>query len=291
MMVIGEHAVVLGGPALVAAIDQRAHVQVDALEGDKVELHSQIAPPLETRLGTPPGSGPYRFLLAALTAVGVDRGVRITTTSEIDPTMGLGSSAAITVAALGALSAFMGRAADDVHDRALVIVRAIQGRGSGADLAASARGGLLRYALRDGALTADMDAMPNPPVIALKYVGYKTPTGEVLARVEEAAEKRPDHYRSTYEAMRLCASAGVAAAQDASWDALAAQMDAYQGLMTALGVSDDALEALVEEARDAGAMAAKISGSGLGDCVMSFGAVPPGWTEVPLAPHGLIIDG
>ncbi|MEM1234315.1 MAG: mevalonate kinase, partial [Pseudomonadota bacterium] len=122
MMVIGEHAVVLGSPALVAAIDQRAEVRVEGIAGDRVELHSQIALPLETRLGTAPGNGPYRYLLAALKAARVDRGVRITTTSQIDPTMGLGSSAAVTVAALGALSAFMGRTPNDVHEQALAIV-------------------------------------------------------------------------------------------------------------------------------------------------------------------------
>ncbi|MEM6277402.1 MAG: mevalonate kinase, partial [Pseudomonadota bacterium] len=224
MMVIGEHAVVLGAPALVAAIEQRAQVHVEGIAGDTVELHSQIAPPLETRLGTAPGSGPYRFLLAAINASGVDRGVRITTSSQIDPTMGLGSSAAVTIAALGALSAFLGRKPNDVHQRALSIVRAIQGRGSGADLAASLCGGLTAYALRDTGLSADMEVMPSPPVIALKYVGYKTPTAEVLSLVGEAAEKRPNYYNRIYEAMRHCASEGVAAAKTAHWEGLAKHM-------------------------------------------------------------------
>ena len=291
VMVIGEHAVVLGAPSLVAAIDQRAEVTVEALEDNKVEIFSEIAAPLETHLRALPMIGPYRYLTAAIKELGVERGVRITTKSQIDPTMGLGSSAAVTIAAIGALARMLGREID-VHRTALSIVRDIQGRGSGADLAASLHGGLVGYQLEEPAGTvARFDAMPVPPTLALKYVGYKTPTGEVLEQVAWAASKEPRYYSRVYEEMRLCSEAGIESAKAGRWAALAAHLDAYQNLLEALGVSDENLEELVFDARMKGAMAAKISGSGLGDCVLAFGSVPEGFTPAGLAGEGLVIHG
>ena len=62
--------------------------------------------------------------------------------------------------------------------------------------------------------------------------------------------------------------------------------------MDALGVSDDALNAIVADARGSGATAAiKISGSGLGDSVVAVGDVPPGFTPVHIAHEGLVVYG
>lgn len=288
VMVIGEHAVVLGAPSLVAAIDQRAQVTVEPLEGDRVEIVSEIAAPLEARLGALPSLGPYSYLTAAIKKLGVDRGIRITTKSQIDPTMGLGSSAAVSIAAIGAMARAFGRDID-IHQTALSIVRDVQGRGSGADLAGSLHGGLVGYQLEEAAGTvARFDVMPAPPELSLKYVGYKTKTGEVLEKVAWAASKEPRYYARVYEEMRLCAEAGIQSAKAKHWAALAAHLDAYQGLMVALGVSDENLEELVLAARMKGAMAAKISGSGLGDCVLAFGSVPDGFSPAALATEGLV---
>ncbi|MEO0484740.1 MAG: mevalonate kinase [Pseudomonadota bacterium] len=281
VMVTGEHAVVYGHPCVVAAVEQRATVTVAPLPGRTVRVHSALGE-VETTLDALEPAGPLRFVLACVAAIGPEQGVEITTTSAIDPTLGLGSSAAVTVATFGALAAFSG-AEVDIHAEALVIVRAIQGRGSGADLAASLHGGLSRYQLG-----AAVEALPVPPAMSLKYVGYKTPTGEVLARVAEAWAGRD--VDALYTRMGAAAEAAVVAARARDWAAMAVALDGYQGLMAELGVSNADLDALVDEGRGQ-ALAAKISGSGLGDCVLAFGGVPHGWERAKLAREGLVIHG
>ena len=59
--------------------------------------------------------------------------------------------------------------------------------------------------------------------------------------------------------------------------------------MRELGVSDAKMEQMIESAK--GAMAAKISGSGLGDCVVALGKTPEGFTPVEIAQRGLVIHG
>ena len=66
-------------------------------------------------------------------------------------------------------------------------------------------------------------------------------------------------------------------------------MSKYQLLMEDLGVSDAKLDQMIRDARrHQGLLAAKISGSGLGDCILAFGDVPEGFTPVKFADTGLL---
>ncbi|MEM8591795.1 MAG: mevalonate kinase [Pseudomonadota bacterium] len=232
IMITGEHAVVYGHPAIVAAIDQRAEVRVEALPRDQVEIRTTFGA-VSTTLSALKPEGVLRFVNACILAVAPETGVSITVTSDIDPTLGLGSSAAVTIATLGAL-AKLGARDMDIHAEALAIVRELQGRGSGADLAASLRGGMVRYVLDHVP-----EPLPMPPALALKYVGYKTPTGEVLARVAAAWEGRD--VNALYARMGGAAEAAIAAAKEKDWTSMATALDAYQRLMAQLGVSNSDL--------------------------------------------------
>ncbi|MEO0751704.1 MAG: hypothetical protein AAFY25_07865, partial [Pseudomonadota bacterium] len=143
-LITGEHAVIYGAPCIVAAIEQRATVELCHTDKPRLRITSQIAPPADLSLSDLAVSGPYRFVIAAVLMYreALPGGLRIEIRSEINHTLGLGSSAAITMAVLAALE---GAAPDDLHDRGLRIIRDIQGRGSGADLAASLHGGVMSY--------------------------------------------------------------------------------------------------------------------------------------------------
>lgn len=279
IMVTGEHAVVHGHAALVAAVDQRARVSLSERPREEIEIHSALGS-LSAPLSALRTEGPLRFVVACFLAIAPKAGVRLQISSDIDPTLGLGSSAAVTVATLGALAHFTGKDVD-LHAEALSIVRALQGRGSGADLAASLHGGLIRYQIGQQTQKLSM-----PPALSLKYVGYKTPTGDVLAQVEDAWKGRD--VSELYTRMGASADAAIAAAETRDWAAMATALDQYQELMVELGVSDPALDALVDAGRGE-ALAAKISGSGLGDCILAFGGVPHGWERAKVAGQGLVI--
>lgn len=301
IMLTGEHAVVYGHPALVCAVEQRITVRVAPLDGGRVEIRSEIADPVLKSLDDLAPTGPMRFVEAALLQYRAQlTGVSIDITSEINPTLGLGSSAAVTVATLAALNHMTGAGEGQsaLHLRALSIVRAIQGRGSGADLAASLFGGMVAYQLPYhliqgtpalDAAPAQITPMPTPPALSLKYAGYKTPTAEVLARIAGEMERRPGEIAAIYARMGACATQATEAASAEDWQALAGHLNTYQGLMAELGVTDETLDQIIAGA--SGAMAVKISGSGLGDCVVAMGDEPHGFTPAPLAAEGVIIHG
>ncbi|MEM7441069.1 MAG: mevalonate kinase [Pseudomonadota bacterium] len=297
-IITGEHAVVYGHPGIVCAIEARIHLRATRRDDGLLIVHSDIAAPqtLPVNPWAAP-EGPYRFVLAAFERhhAKLPGGATVHIRSEIDPTMGLGSSAAVTVAALGAFARLAGSEVTGLHTPALQIVRAIQGRGSGADLAASLMGGMLAYRLPGDMLTtvpdraaADITPLPVPPPLALGYCGYKTPTAEVLAQIADAMVGNEAAFDALYGRMGNCAAAAARAAQTQDWVAFSTALDAYQAMMEELGVCDETLARLVSQARRTdGVMGAKISGSGLGDCVLALGAVPEDFAPAPVAETGL----
>lgn len=301
VMLTGEHAVVYGHPALVCAIEHRVTVRLLPLPGRAVEIHSDIAAATRTTLDDLRAEGPMRFVQAALLRYRsrLPGGVAIHIASEIDPTLGLGSSAAVTVATLAALNALSeaGATPAELHLQALGIIRQLQGRGSGADLAASLFGGVLSYQLpgsllsgvpTDPDLFAHIQPVPAPPPLSLCYVGYKTPTGDVLAAIARRMSDDPVRFEALYDHMGQCSTAATRAIRNRDWPGLAVELKRYQALMSDLGVSDDNLNRIVASAGVA--MATKISGSGLGDCVLAMGEVPEGFTPVRLAQDGVRIN-
>jgi len=308
-MITGEHAVVYGYPAIVCAIDQRIEVVATPIDARLIEINTTIAEPVSMSLDDIQVDGPNRFVLAvaAQYAGRLAHGIRLTINSQIDPTLGLGSSAAVTAATLAALNFFVHqdvltgaaglhqRQLGDLHRTGLAVIRELQGRGSGADLAASLCGGMLAYQLPKSVLAGaqinddpSIQPLPPAPSPSLRYSGFKTPTAEVLALVSAARDKDKQGYDNLYLQMGSAAEAAIQAALSSNWRLFADHLQDYQVLMKALGVSNDILDKTVADAlSDSNPLAVKISGSGLGDCVLAIGSIPDGFTPVTIATDGI----
>lgn len=313
IMITGEHAVVYGHPALVAAIEQRIMVSFEERSDRLIEVHSDICPTTSIPIEETRPDGPLRYVLGAVALYrsGLKHGLTIRITSDINPTLGLGSSAAVTIAMLGGLKLWVdgpkrnnGQLSQSdyqvIHHQALGLVRQIQGRGSGADLAASLHGGMISYQLPPELISvqtseapqhfAIIGRMPKPAEMSLRYCGYKTPTGTVLAQIAERMAGREKEFAALYDRMGEVSSATIKAATAKNWTRFAHEINHYQTLMEELGVSDPVLDNLINQARQSpGIMAAKISGSGLGDCILAFGPKPDQHQTANLAETGLKI--
>ena len=304
-MVTGEHAVVYGHPAIVCAIDQRIEISATLIDARRVEIQTTIAEPISISLDEIEIDGPYRFVLAvtARYAKRLQHGISLTIKSQIDSTLGLGSSAAVTAATLAVLEYFIQQGVPkdtlelhaELHKTGLAVIRELQGRGSGADLAASLHGGMLAYQLpisrHDGTNekeSATIQSLPTAPTPSLRYSGFKTPTAQVLALVSAARDKDKQHYDSLYQQMGSSAQAAIDAALNSNWVLFAEHLQDYQHLMKAIGVSNDILDQIIADAlSESNPLAVKISGSGLGDCVLAIGSIPEGFTPMTIATDGI----
>lgn len=278
IMITGEHAVVYGYPAIVAAIEYRLSVCLRQTNDGQLRIYSQLGDYSAPMLALSP-SAVHRVVLLAIEAFLPEfrAGLTLSIHSDINTTQGHGSSAALTIATLAALTLASGKTIDypSLHTQALMLTRNLQGLASGADLAAALYGGLIGYALNETA-PATVIPLPKPPaLLSLCYSGYKTPTAQVLALVADKMRKKPDIYQMLYQDMGSLSQQSITYAQAQNWQGFYASLNAYHPLMQQLCVSDVKLDALIAQARACSAtLASKISGSGLGDSILCFTDAP-----------------
>lgn len=289
LMLMGEHAVLRGHPAIVCAISKRMKVELLPHSDRKIFLHSALGEH-ETTLDELAPNETFRFVLAAIRAFrdGVETGFDLNIRSGMSHQMGLGSSAAVTVATLGALTAARGEdpGRPAILETATQLIRKVQGGvGSGADVAASVHGGCIRYF----AQTQECVKLSSVPDLTVLYSGSKMPTPDVIALVEEKRRRHLPVYDDLDALIGKTVRQAFTAAASGDWETMGELMNINQGLMDALGVNNSALSNLVYALReDPRILGAKISGSGLGDCVVGLGrAMRTDWGVPSL---GICID-
>lgn len=105
LMLMGEHAVLRGQPAIVCAINKRMTIALTPRADRTVRLHSALGEH-ETTLDDLAPNESFRFVLGAIRACRADfqQGFELDIRSGMSHQMGLGSSAAVTVATLAALA-------------------------------------------------------------------------------------------------------------------------------------------------------------------------------------------
>lgn len=284
LMVMGEHAVLHGKRALVCAVNQWLTVTLTPRPDRDVRILSALGED-RASLDEAPVREPFHFVWSAVNACAkkLPGGCVLSIESEFPATIGFGSSAAVTVATLAVLDAWCGETLDRaaLHRRATAIIQAVQGRGSGADAAASVYGGLVEYRV-DPPKLQPLHAIHPITVI---YSGYKMPTRDVIARVEDDRIQRPALFDGFFYEIDECVRTAVDAVCRDAWAEVGWLMDQNHALMNALGVNDDTLEEIAMALRaQPGILGAKISGSGLGDCVIGLGTADNGssaYTRVP----------
>jgi len=286
IMLLGEHAVLHGYPALVCAINRRLRVTLTPRPDDQIHIHSD-------RLGEFIGSRsrivlttPFQFILASIQPFEyqLPSGFDLSIQSEFSATIGLGSSAAVTVTTLAVLQRWLTHTIDpdEIYSLGYKIIQTVQGIGSGADIAASVFGGLLYYR-RD---PFQIKTLPCFSPISLVYTGYKTPTPVVVEQVLKQAEKNPKKFNQLYRLISACVEAGTLAIQQENWMQLGEIFNQHYQLQCELGVSDPIIESLIKKIQQSpSVLGCKISGSGLGDCVVALGELSI--DDFP-APHQLI---
>jgi phosphomevalonate kinase len=288
LMISGEYVVLDGAPALVLAVDARARVRWVHPRGSG-PVHDGSRP---ASGGSPDAAGlPPEALLAravaerALGPVPMDLALDVTAQRRDGLKLGLGSSAAAAAAAAAAVHAAHGADLADPGVRRAVLAHAFAGhravapQGSGADVAASALGGLVAFARPRGidndSFEADPLAWPESLVIRIVWTGAEARTSDLLARVRALREADPARYAAVTAPLRDAAAALGAAVRAGQARAAVAAAGAHGEAMAALGeaagapVVEARLRAIAALARTHGG-AAKPSGAGGGDVALAF---------------------
>jgi mevalonate kinase len=268
VILLGEHAVVYGCPALAAALAQGVEVTVvePRLEAEtgalRVPAWGVVA---RAGDGTPLGEafGAICDRLAVRPAVDLEARFGVPTSA------GLGSSAALAVAIVRALAEHAGRALDEpaVLDAAMAAETVFHGRPSGIDAAVAARGGFGLFTRREG-LRPLAAARPVPLIVG--HTGRARDTKGRVGRVAELTVERAEETRSRFAAIESLVGRAAAAIAAGDLGTLGAAMDENQRHLEALEVSCPEIERLCALARESGAVGAKLTGGGGGGCVIAL---------------------
>jgi mevalonate kinase len=266
IILFGEHAVVYGRPALAVPVTQlRATVEVSPsqyrgvwIDAPDIRLKAELKEidhdlPLASairRLFSELGLDPYPNL-----------NIRIS--SNIPVASGLGSGAAVSVGLIRALCAYIGRPAldDEVNRIAFELEKVYHGTPSGIDNTVITYAKPVYFQRNQPIKTFK----PRKPfTIVIGDTGIAAPTKQSVADLR----KLWDADRRTWEAIFTQVGKIVDQARNAieygRIGQLGELMDQNQSLLQQMTVSSPELEQLVEAARDAGALGAKLSGGGRG---------------------------
>lgn len=273
-ILLGEHAVVYGAPALALPIPQ---LTVTASAGWSSHTSDNQGDLSFTMTGSPSramvtqASDGMRRLTAEFKArMGVAGGPHLDVILDgaIPPGRGLGSSAATSRAIAFALADLFGRELTEstAFDLVQTAENMAHGRASGVDaMAVGASRPLLFQAGQTRELSIGCDGL-----FIIADSGVAGSTKEAVELLSAGFKRRAGaQERFVRRASELTEAARQALA-DGRPKELGARLTDYHELLLAAGLSTDQIDALVAAALRAGSLGAKVTGGGLGGCVIAL---------------------
>jgi mevalonate kinase len=269
VILLGEHAVVYGVPAIAVGIDRGARASAVSVEsgagvsvlrvnGWNVTVREDEAEHDLARA--------FRALLRAVREDVPSLAVQaVEVEADLPPGGGLGCSAAMGVAIARALDP---RASDEaLQSRAMAWERVFHGNPSGVDAAVSARGGCLFF--RKGEALEPVRAR-GALHLCVGHCGVASSTRTMVDAVASLRARRPEIVAKTFEGVRALVSNARLAIEAGDRFALGRLMDLNQMLLSGLYVSTPEIEQMCALARAAGALGAKLTGAGGGGSVVAL---------------------
>lgn len=270
VILFGEHAVVHGYSALASAIDRGVCVTCRQRSGDAwLEAPGILtAGPLFGK-----SRSPVRLALQRVfELVGAPKeGITVEVDGDLPPGKGLGSSAALGIAALRSVSRAIGRTLEEPEllDLGHQVEQLFHGLPSGLDHTVATRGGVLRFRRGHPPLIETIAFVKTFHFVLLDS-GEVGPTSLQVSSVLSQLEDDRDRVTAAFEAIERLVDQGVAALQAGDGEGLAIAMNKNHTLLQELRVSTARLDELVAFARAAGATGAKLTGAGGGGMVLAL---------------------
>lgn len=290
VILFGEHFVVHGGPAILAAIDRRASATARTTPvRDVIRIESDIGVSAKYfPAGMSPVKGGRKKVAAILDPIAAavrsagppldESGLRIKIESDIPYGVGLGSSAASCLVAVAAVDSLYGR-----HDRQWVCDRAVESErmihknSSGADCYVSTYGGIIRYGRKEGYSVLHAKKALNLLVCS---TGIRHSTGDQVEKVRMFKASNEERFHGlALRAAEICNSAH-SSIESGDYARIGTLMTENQKLLREIGVSHRKAERIIGEYVKAGALGAKITGAGGGGAVIAIASTPKGARDI-----------
>jgi mevalonate kinase len=288
VILVGEHAVVYGVPAIAVGVGVAATATARLGRSPSLTMGAR-----RLDLGKDEADGPraaearaFEALLAALSGgAGPTPQIEAEVQLHQPSGVGLGASAAIGVALARAVSDALGKPADerpaqDILSAAQAWENVFHGKASGIDAATAYHGGCIWF----------RPAEPAEPLriqrslrLAIAVAGPAVSTRVMVESVAAFRQQNPQKFDFLLQSIHSVVQQARVALLLGRCRELGELLDRNHQLMSDLGVSTPALDAACQQARDAGALGAKLTGGGGGGCVLALNDSESDSTERVLA--------
>lgn len=298
IILFGEHAVVYNRPALAVPVTQ-VSVDVEVCDSDSagIWIHAPVID-LHAELSTLPPDHPIGSVIPRLFQrfdISHPPDIELKITSTIPVASGLGSGAAVSVALIRALSSFLSHPLENNQINELVFEteKLHHGTPSGIDNT------VITYAMPVYFIKGQPieTFKPGKPfTIVIGDTGIPAPTKQSVGDVRRLWLRNSVHYEDIFDEIGQIALIARRSIESGKPELLGELMDQNHAFLQKLTVSSPELDKLVDAARNAGALGAKLSGGGRGgnmialveqaraesvaDALISAGAVRTIITEV-----------
>ncbi len=267
IILLGEHAVVHGRPALAAAIGRSVEARAAPRDGASTlrvrpwNVEASVA-----------GSG-EPSLAAALGAVAArmpqgDPRLSIEAQVNLPSRVGLGSSAALGVAVTRAMIDAIGVSWTNEQVAAVTLEweRVFHGNPSGVDSTLSACGGIAIFRRGD---PIERIHLPRPLRVVVGDSGERSSTKEMVAQVASQHAAKREQVEKVFDGIAALVRDAALALCAGNLGSLGQLLDLNHALLASLFLSTAAIEDLRAAAKAAGAAGSKVTGAGGGGCVVA----------------------
>jgi len=272
IILFGEHFVIHGTPAILAAIDKRVTVTSTFTENKILKINSQLGT-LEVPISSSHEKAksefkPFIYLANKMINSHQDvNGLEITINSDIPIGVGLGSSSACCVAATASISGlFKELSSEENLKMSIEAEKTIFPDTSGADCTVCTYGGIIEYDKINGS-EKNTDASNLNLLIANSMIPHSTKRS--VEKVSKFKESNEDRFSQLCVSETKLIGEVNLALKNKDLITLGLKMSENQKYLEEIQVSNDTLHDMISSLKEI-SLGAKITGAGDGGCIIAL---------------------
>ncbi|MHA1688392.1 MAG: mevalonate kinase [Promethearchaeota archaeon] len=277
-ILFGEHAVVHGYPAIALAISLVSSCEIEQIPEKRVELCLKNSNKFykqdnaEKLIEELPKK--YKQISTCLRLFQqnyelIFENTKITIASQLFKSAGLGSSASIAVALVEAINAFheLNLTKSEVSDIAYEMEKVVHGTPSGIDNTICTFGNVIHYQNKEFVFIP----LSKEVKLLITFTNASHDTKRAIEKVRKFKMTHLEKCEEIFTQIGEIALEGKQRLKEGDLQSLGELMNENQELLEQLGVSNKIISKINEIALKNGAFGSKLTGAGLGGCVISVG--------------------
>ncbi len=260
IIIFGEHFVVHGAPAIAAAIDNKAIVEIEPAEENEIITKQTVIPEMS-----------LRAIAAIERAMGINEKFKVYLSGNLPTHGGLGSSAAFCIGLVKALAAYKNIELnkEQLNTFAFEGEKEFHSNPSGIDNYIATYGGVILFKKGKDAITKQIEVKKRFTFV-VGFTGKLSPTAKMVGEVEKLKEDDEEKFNQLLDEAAQLTYKGVTALEKGKVEEVGTLMNENQQLLREIGVSDEKNDNMVELMLSAGALGAKLTGGGGGGCCIAL---------------------